>query len=120
MIPNWPEKRNTLLKSKEAKLFKNLQLSWLLKMAWRDSRRSRSRLLLFISSIIAGIAVLVAIYSLSDNLGKNIDSQAAGLLGADLEVSANRAFTSSAQTLLDSIGTTHSDEQSFASMIVFT
>ena len=37
--------------------------SWLLRMAWRDSRRNRGRLLLFVSSIILGIAALVAINS---------------------------------------------------------
>ena len=42
----------------------DLNFPWLLKMAWRDSRRNRSRLLLFVSSIILGIAAMVAIYSL--------------------------------------------------------
>ncbi len=46
----------------------SLHFRWLLRMAWRDSRRSRSRLFLFISSIILGIAALVAIYSLGNNL----------------------------------------------------
>ncbi|NVJ46061.1 MAG: hypothetical protein HWE07_03005, partial [Cytophagia bacterium] len=50
--------------------------AWLLKMAWRDSRRSKSRLFLFISSIIIGIAALVAINSFSDNLKDDINSQA--------------------------------------------
>ena len=36
-------------------------LNWLIKMAWRDSRRNRGRLLLFTSSIIIGIAALVGI-----------------------------------------------------------
>ncbi len=70
---------------------------WLLKMAWRDSRRSRSRLLLFISSVILGIAALVAIYSLGDNLRQNIDVQAATLLGADLEISANQPASANLQ-----------------------
>src|SRR5690606_41727904 len=43
---------------------------WIARMAWRDSRKSRSRLFLFISSIIIGIAALVAIFSLGDNLAK--------------------------------------------------
>ena len=38
----------------------SLNFKWLLLMAWRDSRRNRSRLFLFISSIILGIAALVA------------------------------------------------------------
>ena len=65
----------------------DLNFPWLLKMAWRDSRRNKSRLLLFVSSIILGIAALVAIYSLGDNMRKEIDNQAAALLGADLEIS---------------------------------
>ncbi len=59
-------------------------------MAWRDSRRSRSRLFLFISSIILGIAALVAIYSLGNNLNDEVNNQAATLLGADLEISSNQ------------------------------
>ena len=59
-------------------------LGWLWKMAWRDSRRSRGRLLLFIASIIVGIAALVAINSFGENLKKDIDAQAGELLGADL------------------------------------
>jgi putative ABC transport system permease protein len=35
---------------------------WLFTMAWRDSRRNRSRLL-FMSSVVLGIAALVAINS---------------------------------------------------------
>ena len=34
-------------------------LSWLWRMAWRDSRRSRGRLVLFVSAIVLGIAALV-------------------------------------------------------------
>jgi len=45
-----------------------MNLSWLLNMAWRDSRKNRGRLILFISSIIIGIAALVAINSFSENL----------------------------------------------------
>ena len=58
-------------------------------MAWRDSRRSRQRLLLFMSAIVLGIAALVAINSFGDNLARSIDEQARELLGADLVLSAN-------------------------------
>jgi len=88
-------------------------------MAWRDSRRSRSRLFLFVSSIILGIAALVAIYSLGDNLRQNIDSQAASLLGADLQISGNRPVTGTAKKLIESLGNQRSEERSFASMILF-
>src|ERR1700760_4761945 len=66
-----------------------LNLGWLFDMAWRDSRKNRSRLLLFISSIIFGIAALVAIYSFGFNLKKDVDTQAATLIGADLTISSN-------------------------------
>src|SRR5215210_4497191 len=98
----------------------SLNISWLITMAWRDSRRNRSRLLLFISSIILGIAALVAIYALGDNLRQNVDQQAATLLGADLEISGNRPVTPPIQGLIDSLGDKRSQEQSFASMILFT
>lgn len=96
-----------------------LNFRWLILMAWRDSRRNRSRLLLFISSIILGIAALVAIYSLGDNLRHDIDTQAAGLIGADLEISSNKPVDTSVQKLLDSLGDRKSEERSFASMIYF-
>jgi len=43
---------------------------WVWQMAWRDARRNFSRLFLFISSIIIGIAALVAINSFNENLKK--------------------------------------------------
>ena len=92
---------------------------WILKMAWRDSRRNRSRLVLFISSIILGIAAMVAIYSLGDNMRKEIDDQAATLLGADLELRSNRKVSEDISRLVDSIGDRRSEERDFTSMIYF-
>ncbi|RIJ41661.1 ABC transporter permease [Pontibacter oryzae] len=90
-------------------------------MAWRDSRRNRSRLALFISSIVLGIAALVAINSFSDNLRTDIDSQAKSLIGADLVIAANKEIEPEMQQLLDSIGTggDRSDEVRFVSMVLF-
>lgn len=88
-------------------------------MAWRDSRRNRSRLLLFISSIILGIAALVAIYSLGNNLRQEIDNQAAGLLGADLEISSNKDVPPAIKSMIDSLGDRRSEERNFSSMIYF-
>lgn len=96
-----------------------LNIPWLLKMAWRDSRRNRSRLLLFISSIILGIAALVAIYSLRDNLREELDRQAASLLGADLEISSNKKMSDSIVQLVSSFSNKRSEERSFTSMIYF-
>ena len=98
---------------------KSLNISWLLKMAWRDSRRNRSRLLLFVSSIILGIAALVAIYGLGDNMRQEVDRQAASLIGADLELSSNRAPGADIKKLVDSLGGQRSEERDFTSMIYF-
>ena len=59
-------------------------------MAWRDSRRNRARLVLFISAITVGIAALTAVRSFSVNLMADIDREAKTLLGADLSLDANQ------------------------------
>ncbi len=98
---------------------KGLNFPWLLKMAWRDSRKSRVKLLLFISSIILGIAALVAIYSFGDNLRDDIDNQAASLIGADLAIYSNKPISVKADKLIKNLGKEKSTESSFASMVLF-
>lgn len=97
----------------------SLNYRWLLLMAWRDSRRNPSRLFLFISSIILGIAALVAIYSFEYNLKKDIDLQAKSLLGADLIIETNKAVKEEALPMLKTLGIERSEERTFASMIYF-
>jgi putative ABC transport system permease protein len=99
----------------------SLNIPWLLRMAWRDSRRNRGRLALFISSIVLGIAALVAINSFADNLRADIDKQAKSLIGADLVIASNKEIEPVMQKLLDSIATggERSDEVRFVSMVVF-
>jgi putative ABC transport system permease protein len=99
--------------------YTSLKFPWLIKMAWRDSRRNRSRLFLFISSVILGIAALVAIYSLGNNLNDEVDNQAASLLGADLEITSNQQATPEIKKLVDSLGDRRSEEQRFGSMVLF-
>ncbi|MBS1501520.1 MAG: FtsX-like permease family protein [Bacteroidetes bacterium] len=88
-------------------------------MAWRDSRKSRSRLFLFVSSIIFGIAALVAIYTFGVNLKKDIDTQAATLIGADMAIHSSTLPDAKTQKFLDSMGDRRSQERSFASMVYF-
>lgn len=98
---------------------KKYSKSWLLKMAWRDSRRSRSKLFLFTTSIAVGIAALVAINSFKKNLDEEIQLQAKALLGADLEVYSNQPFTREQYGLLDSLGDERSSQTRFGSMVYF-
>ncbi|WP_443946133.1 ABC transporter permease [Pedobacter sp. AW1-32] len=97
----------------------SIRLSWLFKMAWRDSRKNRSRLFLFISSIVLGIAALVAVYSFKDNLQNDIERQAKELTGADLILDSKKGISKSMQKLIDSIGDERSQEKTFASMLYF-
>ena len=97
----------------------SIKFSWLFKMAWRDSRKNRTRLLLFISSIVLGIAALVAVYSFKDNLQKDIDAQAKELTGADLVLDSRKGVSKAMQKMLDTLGDERSQEKTFASMIYF-
>ena len=93
-----------------------ISTAWLFKMAWRDSRKNRSRLFLFISSIVLGIAALVAVYSFRDNLTRDIDAQAKVLAGADLTLESRKPAD---QKMIDSMGVEQSAERNFASMLYF-
>ena len=75
--------------------------------------------MLFISAIIFGIAALVAIYSFRYNLERDINSQAANLVGADLAVYSGKAPDTQIKPLLDSLGDERSQERSFVSMVYF-
>ena len=89
------------------------------RMAWRDSRSSRQRLLLFSFSITLGIAALVAIGSLRQNLAQAIDEQARSLLGADLVIESSRPFRTEEEALLHSLGEPQAREVRFSTMAVF-
>lgn len=94
-----------------------MNTSWLFRMAWRDSRRSRQRLLLFMSAIVLGIAALVAINSFGDNLARSIDDQARELLGADLTLSWSRPPSAKTAKLAKTLGRDRAYEVSFASLV---
>lgn len=76
---------------------------FILRTALRDSRRDRGRLFLFMSSIILGIAALVAITSFNDNLQRDIDKEAASLLGADLSLRSNQTIRDESKVIFDSL-----------------
>lgn len=96
--------------------------AWITKMAWRDSRRNRSRLFLFISSIILGIGSLVALNTFHINLQHDIDRQAAQLIGADLELQSRRKPSEEVLKFIDSIqglSLQMAKEERFISMMRF-
>ena len=93
--------------------------SWVWKMAFRDARNNPGRLLLFISSVIIGIAALVSINSFNINLQGSIDSQAKELLGADFVLNGNKTFERELFQAIDSIPIEVAGEVSLASMVQF-
>lgn len=99
---------------------KALVAPWTWRMAWRDSRASRRKLVLFSFSIVLGIAALTAIGSLGTNLERAIQEQSKSLLGADLVINSRQPFDAKEDELFREIGGVQSREISFSSMVYFT
>ncbi|MCU0358996.1 MAG: ABC transporter permease, partial [Cyclobacteriaceae bacterium] len=96
-----------------------LQDRWVWRMAWRDARHNFSRLLLFVASLITGIAGLVALDSLNASLQGDIERNAKELLGADLVVNASRKFEPELVARFDSLQLPQAKEADMASMVLF-
>ena len=92
--------------------------NWLLKMAWRDGKASLSRLMLFMASIILGIAAVVSIQLFSDNLKQNIKKQSKSLMGADYIIDSRQTPSEKVLKIIDSLGADAS-EVNFVSMAAF-
>lgn len=92
---------------------------WIFRMAWRDSRGSRKKMLLFVSSMMLGVAALVSINSFGDNLRRAIDKESESLLGADLSFESSSPFPERIEALIDSLGGLQSRRTSFSSMAYF-
>ncbi len=93
-------------------------ISWLFKMAWRDGRASISRLLLFMASIILGIAAVVSIQLFSENVKQNIARQSKVLMGADFIIDSRQLPNEKVQSIIDSLGA-DAYEVNFPSMAAF-
>ena len=104
------------LKKKGKHLFND---KWVWKMAWVDGKHNFKRLLLFTSSIVIGIASIVAIDSFNENLQRDIDGQAKELLGADLVIRNNAPLDSLFLQEIDSLGEEWATDIHFASMALF-
>ena len=77
---------------------------WIWKLAFKDARYNFNRLFLFVSSIVIGIAALVAINSFNINLQQDINNQSKELLGADLVIeSRNKTFDTTFLKSIDSL-----------------
>ncbi len=96
-----------------------MTLLFITRMAWRDSRSSRRRLLLFSVSISLGVGALIAIGLFRASLAQAIDDQARSLLGADVVVESSQPFTKEQEQMLRSFGETQAREVRFRTMALF-
>lgn len=92
-------------------------MNFLLKLAWRDARASRGRLLLTALAVVAGVAALAATGSLGRNIREAIDREARALLGADLVVESRAAPDAEVEAYLAGLGGERAREIAFASML---
>jgi len=94
---------------------------WTWRMAWRDSRTQRLRLLIFSLAIVSGIAALVAIHSLKASVEIGIETQAKELLGSDLQVSSRQPVADADVARLSELTrpTRVARETAFPSMLKF-
>lgn len=92
---------------------------WIWRMAWRDSRSQRVRLVVFALAIVSGIAALTAIHSLKTTVERGIASEAKALLGSDLRVSSRSKLAPKEVEKLAKRASRTSREVSFPSMMRF-
>lgn len=101
-----------------SKKYSKTSVKWLFKMAWRDGKASLSRLMLFMASIILGIAAVVSIQLFSENLKDNIKNQSKALMGADFIIDSRQLPSKKVQAIIDSLDVAAS-EVNFVSMAAF-
>src|SRR5450759_2780409 len=94
-------------------------MNFILQMAWRDSRASRRRLALVSLSVVLGIAALVGIASLGDNLKRAVEEQTKSLLGSDLTVTSPQAFPEATMAYFRTLGGEIALEDSLGTTINF-
>ena len=92
---------------------------WIWRMAWRDSRSQRLRLVIFSLAIVSGIAALTGIHSLKASVERGIGSEAKALLGSDLQVSSRKAISADDLDRLAAMAKSISRETTFPSMLRF-
>lgn len=101
------------------KFFRELISSYSWRLAYKDAKPQWKSLLLYTSSMIAGIAALVAILSFRSDVLLTVDDQAKELLGADLEMDSSQPYPEEAVAFIDSIGGSDANSIEFNSMVLF-
>lgn len=72
-------------------------------LAWRESRTTRRRLFLYMSSISLGVAALVGIDSFASNINASVRAQARALVGGDVTFSSRSKWKPSTDSLFGAL-----------------
>ena len=91
--------------------------SW--KLAFRDAKPQWKTLMLYTTSVIAGVAALVAILSFRNDVLLTVDDQSRELLGADIELRSTQPFPEPILAFIDSVGGSDAIAVEFNSMVFF-
>ena len=101
------------------KFFRELFSPFSWKLAFRDAKPQWKTLMLYTTSVIAGVAALVAILSFRNDVLLTVDDQSRELLGADIELRSTQPFPEPILAFIDSVGGSDAIAVEFNSMVFF-
>lgn len=78
-------------------------MRFVLRMAWRETRASWARLLFFFVCVALGVAAIVVLRSVVQNVRTTLTREARSLVGADLVVQSTRPWTEDTRSRLDAL-----------------
>lgn len=90
-----------------------------MRMAWRDGRRQKRRLMLMLAALVSGVAAMVLLDLLNSGFEREINNNARELLGADMVINASRIPEPELQQVFDSLPYPKAQEADMASMVMF-
>ena len=76
--------------------------AFVLRMAWRETRSSWTRLLFFFVCVAIGVAAIIVLRSVVQHVRNTLTREARSLIGADLAVQSNRGWTPDVRAALAS------------------
>src|SRR5690625_7175878 len=101
------------------RFLRELSSPFVWKLAFRDAKPQWRTLLLYTSSVIAGVAALVAILSFRSDVLLTVQAQSKELLGADLGLRSGDPFSEPGEAVIDSVGGADATALGFSSGVMF-